>query len=63
MLRNYVEYFVRICSMDQFLCPHFKKQRRRFFPVKLCTVRVNIFLYCKFICKSPFSNVHIPTHV
>ena len=49
--------------MDQFLCPHFKKQRRRFFPVKLCTVRVNIFLYCKFICRSPFSNVHIPTHV
>ena len=49
--------------MDQFLSPHFKKQRRRFFPVKLCTVRVNIFLYCKFICKSPFSNVHIPTHV
>ena len=49
--------------MDQFLCPHFKKQHRRFFPVKLCTVRVKIFLYCKLIYKSPFSNVYILTCV
>ena len=30
--------------VDQFLCSLFKKQRRRFLPVKLCTVKVNIIL-------------------
>lgn len=30
--------------VDQFLCSLFKKQRRRFLPVKLCTVKVNIIV-------------------
>ena len=46
--------------VDQFF---FQKQRRSFLPVKLCTVKVKIFLYCEFICKFSFSNTHFHTHV
>ena len=49
--------------VDQFLFPLFKKQRRRFLPVKLNTVKVKIFLYYEFICKFSFSNIYFPTHV
>ena len=53
----------KFSPVDQFLCPLFKKQRRRFLPVKLCTVKVKIFLYCEFICKFSFSNIYFPTRV
>ena len=45
--------------MNLVLC---KKQRRRFrfLPVKLCTIKVNIFLYCEFICKFSFSSMYFP---
>ena len=43
----------------------FKKQRYRFrfSPIKLCTVMVNIYLYCEFICNFPFSKMYFPTRV
>ena len=41
----------KFSPVDQFLCPLYKKQPRRFLPVKLCTVKVNIFFYSDFICK------------
>ena len=53
----------KFSPVDQSLCPLFKKQRRRFLPVKLCTVKVKIFLYCEFICKFSFSNIYFPTRV
>ena len=40
-----------------------RKKRRRFLPVKLCTGKVNIFLYCEFICKFSLSNMYFPTRV
>ena len=51
--------------VDQCLCPLFKKQRRRFhfWLVKLCTVKVKIFLYCEFLCKFSLSNMYFPIHV
>ena len=45
--------------LDQFLCPLFKKQRLCFSPVKQCTVRVHIFLICKF----SLSNIYFPPRV
>ena len=53
----------KFSPVDQFLCPIFKKQRRRFLLVKLRTGNVNIFLYCVFICKFSFSNMYFPTRV
>ena len=55
MLRNY--------PVGQYLCPLIRKQRCHFFPVKLCTVKVNFFLYCEFICKFSFSDMYFPTHI
>ena len=60
---NLSGFLNKFSPVDQFLCPLFKKQRRRFLPVKLCTVRVKIFLYCEFICKFSFSNIYFPTRV
>ena len=60
---NLSGFVFKLSSVDQFLCPCFKKQRRRFLPVKLCTVQVNVFLYCEFICRFSFSNMYFPTHV
>ena len=45
--------------LDQFLCPLFKKQRLCFSPVKQCTVKVYIFLICKF----SLSNIYFPPRV
>ena len=53
----------KFSPVDQFLCPIFKKQRRRFLLVKPCTGNVSIFLYCVFICKFSFSNMYFPTRV
>ena len=60
---NLSGFLNKFSSVDQFLCPLFKKQRRRFLPVKLCTVKVKIFLYCEFICKFSFSKIYFPTRV
>ena len=60
---NLSGFLNKFSPVDQFLCPLFKKQRRRFLPVKLCTVKVKIFLYCEFICKFSFSNIYFPTRV
>ena len=60
---NLSGFFNLFSPVDQFLCPLFKKQRRRFLPVKLCIVKVKIFLYCEFICKFSFSNIYFPTRV
>ena len=60
---NLSGFFNKSSPMDRFLCPLFKKQRRSFLPVKLCTVKVKFFLYCEFICKFSFSNMHFHTHV
>ena len=35
----------------------FEKERRRFFAFKAMHFKVNIFLYCEFICKFSFSCV------
>ena len=53
----------KFSPVDQFLCSLFKKQRRRFLPVKLYTVKVKIFLYCELICKFSFSNIYFHTYV
>ena len=60
---NLSGFLNKFSPVDQFLCPLFKKQRRRFLPVKLCTVKVKMFLYCEFICKFSFSNIYFPTRV
>ena len=60
---NLSGFLNKFSPVDQFLCPLFKKQRRRFLPVKLCTAKVKIFLYCEFICKFSFSNIYFPTRV
>ena len=60
---NLSGFLNKFSPVDQFLCPLFKKQRRRFLPVKLRTVKVKIFLYCEFICKFSFSNIYFPTRV
>ena len=60
---NLSGFVYKFSAVDQFLCPIFKKQRRRFLLVKLCTGNVNIFLYCEFICKFSFANMYFPTHV
>lgn len=65
LLRNVTLLRGVICQvlrMNLVLC---KKQRRRFrfLPVKLCTIKVNIFLYCEFICKFSFSNFFFSTHI
>ena len=59
---NLSGFLNKFSPVDQFLCPLFKKQRR-FLPVKLCTVKVKVFLYCEFICKFSFSNIYFPTRV
>ena len=51
MLNNWSGFVHKSSPVDQFLCPLFKKQRRRFLPVKLCTIKVNIFHYSDFFCK------------
>ena len=43
MSSNLSGFVYKLSPVDQFLCPLFKKQRRRFFPVKQCTVKVNDF--------------------
>ena len=55
----------KLIHRDQCLRPLFKKQRYRFrfSPMKLCTVMVNISLYCEFICNFPFSKMYFPTRV
>ena len=60
---NLSGFLNKFSPVDQFLCPLFKKQRRRFLPVKLRTVKVKFFLYCEFICKFSFSNIYFPTRV
>ena len=49
MSSNLSGFAYKFSPVDQFLCSLFKRQRRRFLPVKLCTVKVNIFLYCESI--------------
>ena len=51
MSSNLSGFVYKFSPVDQFLCPLFKKQRRRFLPVKLCTIKVNIFHYSDFFCK------------
>ena len=51
MSRNLSGFVHKLSHVDQFLCPHFKKQRRRFLPEELRTVKLNIFLHCEFICQ------------
>ena len=63
MLSNLSGFAYKFSPVDQFLCSLFKRQRRRFLPVKLCTMKVNIFLYCEFICKYSFSKMYFLTHV
>ena len=53
---NLSGFVYKFSPVDQFLCPLFKKQRRCFLPVKLCTVMIDIFRFCEFICKFSFSN-------
>ena len=60
---NLSGFLNKFSPVGQFLCPLFKKQRRRFLLVKLCTAKVKIFLYCEFICKFSFSNIYFPTRV
>ena len=45
MSRNLSGFVHKLSHVDQFLCPHFKKQRRRFLPEELRTVKLNIFLH------------------
>lgn len=63
MSNNLAGFVSKFSPVDQFFCRLFKKERCRFLPVKLCTVKVNIFLYCEFICKFSFSGMYFPTHV
>ena len=51
MSSNLSGFVYKFGPVDQFLCSLFKKQRRRFLPVKLCTINVNIFHYSDFFCK------------
>ena len=43
MSSNLSGFVYKFGPVDQFLCPLFKKQRRRFLPVKLCTIKVVTF--------------------
>ena len=63
MSSNLAGFVSKFSPVDQFFCRLFKKERCRFLPVKLCTVKVNIFLYREFICKFSFSGMYFPTHV
>ena len=60
---NLSSFVYKFSIVDQFLCPVFKKQRRRCSPVKPCTVKVNIFLYCESNFKFSLSYMYFPTHV
>ena len=51
MSSNLSGFVHKSSPVDQFLCPLFKKQRRRFLPVKLCKV------------KCYFSDMYFPAHV
>ena len=70
MSSNFEGFLYKFSPLDRCLCPLFKKQRRPSVPVKLCTVKVNIFfiilfsLFVRFrslICISVlmFSNVGV----
>ena len=59
MSSNFSGFVYNFSPLDQFLCPLFKKQRLCFSPVKQCTVRVHIFLICKF----SLSNIYFPPRV
>ena len=65
MWNNLSGFVNEFSPVDQCLCPLFKKKRRRFhfWLVKLCTVKVKIFLYREFLCKFSLSNMYFPIHV
>lgn len=65
MSSNLSSFVFKFSPVYQYLRPLFKKKRHRFcfLPVKLCTVKVSIFLCCDFIFKFTFSNMHCPAHV
>ena len=65
MSSNLESFLYKFSRLDRCLCPLFKKQRRPSVPVKLCTVKVNIFFIMLFffICKVSFANMYFRTHV
>ena len=63
MSSNLSGFAYKFSPVDQFLCSLFKRQRRRFLPVKLCTVKVNIFFIVSLFYKYSFSNMYFLTHV